>query len=324
MHHSYDHNCKEKMIVTQGEATAFKDLSQQAAFYLTLETADSTPKLAQARNQVFHLGATVGNLCQAICTHAPLDPYRPLLPPGEVETESFPATLGEHPFWSNDNDESLKAREEIYHAIGKVFWSLLLLTTICNIDLRASIQKKMELNAKKYPAHLCKGKSGKYTEYSDETGITETNQSMLDIEIPEDIELNDSTERQEVGMSPRSVVAAPDVDVDSSTVPGIAKLIREFAMERNWSKYHTPRNIVLAMMGEVGELAELFQWRGDKNCETDGNNESEGGLDWEEKDFDHLEQEVADVAIYCLRLADVVGIQDLGLLACSILSDSKR
>jgi NTP pyrophosphatase (non-canonical NTP hydrolase) len=323
MHHSYDHNCKEKMIVTQGEATAFKDLSQQAAFYLTLETADSTPKLAQARNQVFHLGATVGNLCQAICTHAPLDPYRPLLPPGEVETESFPATLGEHPFWSNDNDESLKAREEIYHAIGKVFWSLLLLTTICNIDLRASIQKKMELNAKKYPAHLCKGKSGKYTEYSDETGITETNQSMLDIEIPEDIELNDSTERQEVGMSPRSVVAAPDVDVDSSTVPGIAKLIREFAMERNWSKYHTPRNIVLAMMGEVGELAELFQWRGDNNCET-GGNESEGGLDWEEKDVDHLEQEVADVAIYCLRLADVVGIQDLGLLACSILSDSKR
>ena len=38
--------------------------------------------------------------------------------------------------------------------------------------------------------------------------------------------------------------------------------------------------------------------------------------EWDGGKKDHLEQELADVSIYCLRLADVVGIQNLGLAAC--------
>ena len=41
--------------------------------------------------------------------------------------------------------------------------------------------------------------------------------------------------------------------------------IRAFATERLWSRYHTPRSLVLAIMGELGELAEMFQWRGDED-----------------------------------------------------------
>ena len=40
----------------------------------------------------------------------------------------------------------------------------------------------------------------------------------------------------------------------------VRQLLEEFATERDWDQYHTPRNIVLAMTGEVGELAELFQY----------------------------------------------------------------
>jgi dCTP diphosphatase len=36
----------------------------------------------------------------------------------------------------------------------------------------------------------------------------------------------------------------------------------EFCRIRNWTQYQTPRNLLLALVGEVGELAELFQWRG--------------------------------------------------------------
>lgn len=35
-------------------------------------------------------------------------------------------------------------------------------------------------------------------------------------------------------------------------------LMKEFVNERNWNKYHTPRNLLLAMVGEVGELAEVL------------------------------------------------------------------
>ena len=39
--------------------------------------------------------------------------------------------------------------------------------------------------------------------------------------------------------------------------------MRNFVREREWEKYHTPRNLVMAMMGEVGEIAEIFQWKGE-------------------------------------------------------------
>lgn len=35
--------------------------------------------------------------------------------------------------------------------------------------------------------------------------------------------------------------------------------LRVFAADRDWNQYHTPRNLVLALVGEVGELAEIFQ-----------------------------------------------------------------
>ena len=95
------------------------------------------------------------------------------------------------------------------------------------------------------------------------------------------------------------------------------KKIREFAIERNWSRYHTPRNICLAMLGEAGECAELFQWMGDDVKVEKGHGLVSYG--WKEEDIDHVQQELADVSIYALRLADVVGIRDLGVYALSCL-----
>ena len=74
------------------------------------------------------------------------------------------------------------------------------------------------------------------------------------------------------------------------------------------------------MMGEVGELAELFQWKGD------GEGGAPSGLvGWSEEDVDHVSQELADVSIYLMRLADVCGV-DLGSEAMALakpLSTSK-
>lgn len=36
--------------------------------------------------------------------------------------------------------------------------------------------------------------------------------------------------------------------------------VRQFAVERDWLQFHDPKSLILALVGEVGELAELFQW----------------------------------------------------------------
>ncbi|CAN4091098.1 unnamed protein product [Withania somnifera] len=82
----------------------------------------------------------------------------------------------------------------------------------------------------------------------------------------------------------------------------LSKQLEDFAKVRNWEKYHSPRNLLLAMVGEVGELSEIFQWRGEVD---------KGLPNWEESDKEHLAEELSDVLLYLIRLADICGI-DLG------------
>ncbi|KAL9243269.1 hypothetical protein vseg_017176 [Gypsophila vaccaria] len=83
--------------------------------------------------------------------------------------------------------------------------------------------------------------------------------------------------------------------------------LEEFAMARGWEQYHSPRNLLLALVGEVGELSEIFQWKG----------EVERGLpNWSEDDKEHLQDELSDVLLYLIQLAHVCGL-DLGQAALS-------
>ncbi|XP_008224330.1 PREDICTED: dCTP pyrophosphatase 1-like [Prunus mume] len=82
----------------------------------------------------------------------------------------------------------------------------------------------------------------------------------------------------------------------------LSKKLEEFAKARDWEKYHSPRNLLLAMVGEVGELSEIFQWRGEVD---------KGLPNWEESDKEHLGEELSDVLLYLIRLADICGV-DLG------------
>jgi len=75
--------------------------------------------------------------------------------------------------------------------------------------------------------------------------------------------------------------------------------IREFAVSRDWEQFHTPKNLAMAIAGEAGELVAEFQWLKDEES-------IRGALSTE--NFSDIELEVADVAIYLLRLSDVLGI----------------
>jgi dCTP diphosphatase len=70
---------------------------------------------------------------------------------------------------------------------------------------------------------------------------------------------------------------------------------------REWTQFDTPRNLVLAMLGEVGELAEVMQWKGDVRSYDKIKND---------RVVDKLSQEVSDVAIYLLRVVWVCNLTE--------------
>ncbi len=82
----------------------------------------------------------------------------------------------------------------------------------------------------------------------------------------------------------------------------VAKQLRIFADERDWHKFHTPKNLAMALVGEAAELSEIFQW-----LTAD---ESSRIMERVEQ-AEQVRDELADVMSYCIRLADILGV-DLG------------
>jgi dCTP diphosphatase len=85
-----------------------------------------------------------------------------------------------------------------------------------------------------------------------------------------------------------------------------------------------PRNIALALLGEVGELAELFQWSSDvddksKIKQSSVKDDGLMSIGWSVEEVDKVGQEIADVTIYLMRLADVCGVS-LGEVSLKLIS----
>ncbi len=77
--------------------------------------------------------------------------------------------------------------------------------------------------------------------------------------------------------------------------------LRGFAQERGWDQFHTPKNLLMALTGEVGELVEIFQWLSAEEAEAEA-------VMKDEKLATHIKEEVADVLIYLVRLSDRLNI----------------
>ncbi len=71
----------------------------------------------------------------------------------------------------------------------------------------------------------------------------------------------------------------------------LKKIILKFSNDRNWDKHHNPKNLSMALNVEASELLEIFQWL---------NLEDAQNLSDEKKK--HAKQEIADIAIYLIRL----------------------
>ncbi|OZB69865.1 MULTISPECIES: nucleotide pyrophosphohydrolase [unclassified Thiomonas] len=82
-------------------------------------------------------------------------------------------------------------------------------------------------------------------------------------------------------------------------IPALQARLRQFSVDRNWAPYQTPKNLAMAMIVEAGELVEIFQWMTPEQSQ-------QAGQDPEIQQ--HLADEIADVLIYLVQIADHTGV----------------
>jgi dCTP diphosphatase len=80
-------------------------------------------------------------------------------------------------------------------------------------------------------------------------------------------------------------------------VTHIAKRLAEFARDRDWEQFHSPKNIASALSVEASELLEIFQWLTEDQSKEPSRQAME-----------KVKEEVADVQLYLIRLCDLLQI----------------
>jgi NTP pyrophosphatase (non-canonical NTP hydrolase) len=109
----------------------------------------------------------------------------------------------------------------------------------------------------------------------------------------------------------RSPAAAERVLVD---VAGLQAALAEFARERDWDQFHSPKNLAMALTGEVGELVELFQWLSEAASHDVARDPATTR---------RVRDEIADVLMYLVHLAAVLQV-DLDEAVRSKLATNAR
>jgi dCTP diphosphatase len=98
-----------------------------------------------------------------------------------------------------------------------------------------------------------------------------------------------------------------------SDIDKLIEKLRNFAEERDWGQFHSPKNLSMALTVEAAELLEQFQWLTE---------EQSSALD--QKQLDRVEEEIADVFLYLLRLADVLNLDMINAAEKKLIKNAKK
>lgn len=100
------------------------------------------------------------------------------------------------------------------------------------------------------------------------------------------------------------------VDVDR-----LQQAIDRFARERDWARFDSPKNLIMALSGEVGELDESFQWLTE---------DASRAVARQPATARHVRDELADVLIYLVRLAGVLEVDLDAAVAAKLRANARR
>ncbi len=97
-------------------------------------------------------------------------------------------------------------------------------------------------------------------------------------------------------------------------IEDLQKRIREFVKERDWEKFHSPKNLAVSLALEAAELLEAFQW-------TDPSYEE---ISSDEELLQRVREELADIPIYLLNLFDRLAVSPVEATREKILANADR
>jgi len=89
--------------------------------------------------------------------------------------------------------------------------------------------------------------------------------------------------------------------------------LRDFASQRDWEQFHSPKNLSMALIAEAAELVEHFQWLTEEQSSRLTSDK-----------LSEVEQEIADIQIYLVRMADKLGIDVLEAVGKKIAINEKK
>ena len=93
----------------------------------------------------------------------------------------------------------------------------------------------------------------------------------------------------------------------------LKRKLREFAKDRNWEQFHSPKNLVMALSVEVAEIVEHFQWLTEEQSQN-----------MPPMKLDEIKAEIGDVLIYLVRLADQLGIDPIEAARAKVAVNDKK
>jgi NTP pyrophosphatase (non-canonical NTP hydrolase) len=97
-------------------------------------------------------------------------------------------------------------------------------------------------------------------------------------------------------------------------IKSIQQQLADFADERDWDQFHNPKNLAMALSVEASELVEIFQWLTPEQAEVImSSGESE-----------HVKEEMADIMIYLIRMADKLNVDLEKAVADKIIKNGEK
>lgn len=98
-------------------------------------------------------------------------------------------------------------------------------------------------------------------------------------------------------------------------VSGLEAALQQFADARDWNRFHSPKNLAMALTGEVGELVEIFQWRTEDESRQ---------VMADPATAQAVRDEIADVFMYLVRLSSVLGVDLNDALATKMATNTRK
>ena len=97
-------------------------------------------------------------------------------------------------------------------------------------------------------------------------------------------------------------------------ITSIQQQIDDFAAQRDWKQFHTPKNLAMALSVEAAELVEIFQWL----------TAEQSFLRDDSKSKQAAAEELSDILTYLLRIADILEIDLITSLRDKLVQNGKK